>query len=65
MVAVAPPARSIRRRVADVVAIPQPVNVYRYHGANMNLGVETGDQLTSLHEAEIPFRRWLLQTAEA
>jgi glycosyl transferase family 2 len=52
-------------RVADVVAIPQPVNVYRYHGANMNLGVEAGDRLTSLHEAEIPFRRWLLQTAEA
>lgn len=48
-------------RVAEVTAIPQPVNRYRSHGANMNLNA-VGERLTRLHEAEIPFRRWLLQT---
>jgi hypothetical protein len=50
-------------RIAEVTAIPQPTNRYRYHGANMNLGAD-GERLTRLYESEIPFRLWMLQTAE-
>lgn len=46
-------------READIVAVPESVNIYRQHGANMNLG---GDEAraVSLLRAELPFRRWLL-----
>jgi len=50
-------------RVADVVAIPEPVNCYRQHATNMNLGAQ-GERLTRLYATEFPFRRWLLQTAD-
>jgi hypothetical protein len=50
-------------RIAEVTAIAQPVNRYRRHGANMNLGAD-GERLTRLYETEIAFRRWLLQTVE-
>ena len=43
-------------RVADVHAIPQPVNRYRLHGANANLGADAARQLR-LFEKELPFRR--------
>ena len=50
-------------RVADVHAIPEPVNRYRMHGANANLGADAARQLR-LFEKELPFRRWVLQTLE-
>lgn len=50
-------------RVADVVAVGAVVNRYRHHGANMNLGLSAHSR-AGLFATEIPFRRWLLQTAE-
>jgi hypothetical protein len=46
-------------REAEIVAVPESVNLYRRHGANMNLG---GDEAraVSLLRTELPFRRWLL-----
>jgi hypothetical protein len=46
-------------REAEIVAVPESVNIYREHGANMNLG---GDEARAvgLLRAELPFRRWLL-----
>ena len=39
--------------------IEEPVNVYRLHDANMNLGADDV-KLVSLIRQEIPFRRWML-----
>jgi hypothetical protein len=46
-------------REAEIVAVPDCVNIYREHGANMNLG---GDEAraVALLRTELPFRRWLL-----
>lgn len=49
--------------VAEVLAIPEVVNHYRLHDANMNLGV-AGERQLRLWAGELPFRRWLLQTAD-
>lgn len=46
-------------READVIAVPDSVNIYRQHGANMNLGADE-ERTASLLRAELPFRRWLL-----
>jgi hypothetical protein len=46
-------------RETDIVAIPACVNIYREHGANMNLGGDE-ERAVSLLRAELPFRRWLL-----
>jgi CTP:molybdopterin cytidylyltransferase MocA len=45
------------------VAIPDSVNLYRHHGANMNLGVSR-DKIAGLAEIELPFRRSLLTGVE-
>lgn len=50
-------------RVAPVVAVPEVVNRYRFHGGNQNLGTDGAKRL-GLVEGEIGFRRWTLQTAE-
>src|SRR4051794_8286604 len=50
--------------VADVVPIAEPVNRYRLHGTNMNLG-QTGEGFAKLCRTELPFRRFLLTTTEA
>jgi len=50
-------------RVADVEPIDAVVNTYRQHAANMNLGTE-GTREVGLWRAELPFRRWLLATAD-
>jgi hypothetical protein len=46
--------------VAEIVAIPEPVNVYREHGSNMNLGADVA-KVSRLFRQELPFRRWLLE----
>jgi hypothetical protein len=48
-------------RAAPVVAIDAPVNCYRDHHANMNLGADA-DRLVELLRAEVEFRRLLLST---
>ena len=50
-------------RETDIIAVPDSVNIYRQHGANMNIG---GDEAraVSLLRAELPFRRWLLAHTE-
>jgi hypothetical protein len=48
-------------RRADVVAIPDVVNHYRFHTSNMNLGAD-GERRAKLSAEELPFRRWMLQT---
>lgn len=50
-------------RVADVVAVPGIVNLYRQHSENMNIGGDEARRV-SLLRAELPFRRWLLATLE-
>jgi len=49
--------------VAGVVAIDAPVNLYRNHDANMNLG-QHGARFIEICRAEVPFRRWLLTTVD-
>lgn len=50
-------------RVADIVAIPGIVNLYRQHSENMNIGGDEAQRIKLLR-AELPFRRWLLATLE-
>jgi glycosyltransferase involved in cell wall biosynthesis len=49
--------------VAGVVAIDAPVNRYRHHEANMNLG-QHGARFVEICRTEAPFRRWLLTTVD-
>ncbi|MDP9406144.1 MAG: glycosyltransferase [Actinomycetota bacterium] len=49
-------------RVGPVVAVPEVVNRYRFHGSNENLGSDGAKRL-GLLEGELGFRRWSLQTA--
>jgi hypothetical protein len=49
--------------VAGVVAIDAPVNRYRHHEANMNLG-QHGERFIEICRTEVPFRRWLLTTVD-
>ncbi|HTA16025.1 MAG TPA: glycosyltransferase [Solirubrobacteraceae bacterium] len=46
-------------REAEIVAVPEIVNIYRQHGANMNLGADERGAIELLR-AELEFRRWLL-----
>lgn len=46
-------------READIIAVPESVNIYRQHATNMNLGADEA-RAVSLLRAELPFRRWLL-----
>lgn len=51
-------------QVAPIDYVPEPLYRYRFHGANMNLDLEpTPAKRAEMQRAELPFRRWLFQTA--
>jgi hypothetical protein len=46
-------------READILPVPDSVNIYRQHDSNMNLGADA-KRSAKLLRTEVPFRRWLL-----
>lgn len=50
--------------VSEVHTIEEPVNLYRWHDRNMNLGADAA-RLARLLRVELPFRRWLLENVPA